>query len=90
MRATMDNFRHGTDGLPRVTDPNGLSVAFRVSNGRLMWSSQHRPNAPGSHQPYQRRSPIHERAIRSISATSLFLCGTSQPCARSIPKSSAS
>src|ERR1700744_4072146 len=28
---TVDSFRTGADGLPRVTDPNGLSLAFRVS-----------------------------------------------------------
>src|SRR5579862_9132434 len=27
----LPSFHIGTDGLPRVTDPNGMSVAFRVT-----------------------------------------------------------
>ena len=28
---TVDSFHVGADGLARVTDPNGMSLAFRVS-----------------------------------------------------------
>lgn len=59
---TVDNFRTGTDGLPRVTDPNGLSLAFRVSQRTPITVKPTQPNAPGSHQRVNRRSPIHTQA----------------------------
>ncbi len=59
---SVDNFRTGADGLPRVTDPNGLSLAFRVSRRKPVSVTPTPPNAPGSHQRVNQRSPIHDRA----------------------------
>jgi catechol 2,3-dioxygenase-like lactoylglutathione lyase family enzyme len=58
----IDNFRMGADGLGRVTDPNGLSVAFRVSQRTPVVVQPTMPNAPGSHNRVNARSPIHPRA----------------------------
>jgi catechol-2,3-dioxygenase len=52
----------GADGLARICDPNGLSVAFRVSRRRAVAVSPTPVNAPGAHNRVNRRSPIHERA----------------------------
>jgi catechol 2,3-dioxygenase-like lactoylglutathione lyase family enzyme len=59
---TVDNFRNGADGLPRVTDPNGLSLAFRVSQRTPITVQPTQPNAPGSHGRVNQRSPIHTQA----------------------------
>ena len=59
---TVNNFRTGTDGLSRVTDPNGMSLAFRVSKRTPMTVKPTQPNAPGSHQRVNTRSPIHSQA----------------------------
>jgi catechol 2,3-dioxygenase-like lactoylglutathione lyase family enzyme len=59
---TIENFRIGADGLPRATDPNGLSVAFRVSQRTPVTIKPTLPNAPGSHQRVNQRSPIHTQA----------------------------
>ncbi|SDO55212.1 VOC family protein [Afipia sp. GAS231] len=59
---TVDNFRIGADGLSRVTDPNGMSLAFRVSKRTPMTVNPTQPNAPGSHQRVNTRSPIHSQA----------------------------
>jgi catechol 2,3-dioxygenase-like lactoylglutathione lyase family enzyme len=59
---TVDNFRPGPDGLPRVTDPNGLSLAFRVSQRTPITVKPTQPNAPGSHGRVNQRSPIHTQA----------------------------
>jgi catechol 2,3-dioxygenase-like lactoylglutathione lyase family enzyme len=59
---TVDNFRTGADGLPRVTDPNGLSLAFRVSKRTPITVKPTQPNAPGSHGRVNQRSPIHTQA----------------------------
>jgi catechol 2,3-dioxygenase-like lactoylglutathione lyase family enzyme len=59
---TVYNFRTGADGLARVTDPNGMSVAFRVSQRTPIVVKPTPPNAPGSHQRVDQRSPIHDRA----------------------------
>jgi catechol 2,3-dioxygenase-like lactoylglutathione lyase family enzyme len=56
------DFRIGADGMPRVTDPNGLSLAFRISGRSPVTVRPTPPNAPGSHQRVNRRSPIHLRA----------------------------
>jgi catechol 2,3-dioxygenase-like lactoylglutathione lyase family enzyme len=58
----VDSFRIGADGLPRVTDPNGLSLAFRVSKRTPIVVQPTQPNAPGSHQRVNQRSPIHTQA----------------------------
>jgi catechol-2,3-dioxygenase len=58
----LPGFRVGADGLPRVTDPNGMSLAFRVTRRTPMVVKPTAPNAPGSHQRVNQRSPVHERA----------------------------
>jgi catechol 2,3-dioxygenase-like lactoylglutathione lyase family enzyme len=58
----VETFRTGSDGLPRVTDPNGLSLAFRVSRRTPITVKPTMPNAPGSHQRVNQRSPIHTQA----------------------------
>jgi catechol 2,3-dioxygenase-like lactoylglutathione lyase family enzyme len=55
-------FHVGADGLPRVTDPNGMSLAFRVTQRKPFVVKPTGTNAPGSHQRVNRRSPVHERA----------------------------
>jgi catechol 2,3-dioxygenase-like lactoylglutathione lyase family enzyme len=52
----------GADGLMRVTDPNGLSLAFRVSQRRAMTVAPTPANAPGAPGRIDRRSPIYDRA----------------------------
>ncbi|MGA2940428.1 MAG: VOC family protein, partial [Xanthobacteraceae bacterium] len=56
------SFRIGADGLARVTDPNGMSIAFRVSKRTPIVVKPTPPNAPGSHQRVNQRSPVYERA----------------------------
>jgi catechol 2,3-dioxygenase-like lactoylglutathione lyase family enzyme len=56
------SFRIGADGLARVTDPNGMSIAFRVSKRTPIVVKPTAPNAPGSHQRVNQRSPVYERA----------------------------
>ena len=56
------SFRIGADGLARVTDPNGMSIAFCVSKRTPITVKPTAPNAPGSHQRVNQRSPIYERA----------------------------
>jgi catechol 2,3-dioxygenase-like lactoylglutathione lyase family enzyme len=55
-------FHVGADGLPRVTDPNGMSLAFRVTRRKPVVVKPTGTNAPGSHQRVNQRSPVHERA----------------------------
>ncbi|HVB88713.1 MAG TPA: VOC family protein [Beijerinckiaceae bacterium] len=52
----------GADGLARVRDPNGLSLAFRVSKRRALSVQPTPVNAPGAHQRVDRRAPVYERA----------------------------
>ena len=59
---TVDNFRIGADGLPRVTDPNGLSVAFRISQRETVKVEPTMPNGPGTHHRVNQRSPIITQA----------------------------
>ncbi len=59
---TVDSFRVGADGMPRVTDPNGLSLAFRVSKRTPITVRPTPPNAPGAHQRVNQRSPIYDQA----------------------------
>lgn len=59
---SVDSFRIGADGLARVTDPNGMSVAVRVSKRTPIVVQPTQPNAPGSHQRVNKRSPIYDRA----------------------------
>lgn len=64
VRALRDlpSFRTGGDGLARVTDPNGLSLAFRVSRRKPLVVKPTPNNAPGTHQRVNQRSPIHDQA----------------------------
>jgi catechol 2,3-dioxygenase-like lactoylglutathione lyase family enzyme len=56
------SFRTGADGLPRVTDPNGLSLAFRISKRKPVTVKPTPVNAPGAHQRVNQRSPVHGQA----------------------------
>ncbi len=56
------SFRIGADGLPRVTDPNGLSLAFRISKRKPVVVTPTPVNAPGAHQRINQRSPVHNKA----------------------------
>ena len=58
----LDSFRVGDDGLSRVNDPNGMSLAFRVSKRTPVVVKPTLPNAPGAHQRVNQRSPIHDQA----------------------------
>ena len=58
----LPSFRVGADGLARVTDPNGLSLAFRVSQRKPIVVKPTPNNAPGTHQRVNQRSPIHDQA----------------------------
>lgn len=78
---TVDNFRTGADGLARVTDPNGLSLAFRVSKRNPITVKPTLPNAPGSHQRVNQRSPIHDQA-RPINIGHVVLFAADFPAMR--------
>jgi catechol 2,3-dioxygenase-like lactoylglutathione lyase family enzyme len=52
----------GPDGLPRVRDPNGLSLAFRVSQRHKVVVTPTPANAPGTPQRVDRRSPVYDHA----------------------------
>ena len=54
--------RSGADGMPRTTDPNGMSLAFRVSRRRPVTVTPTPANAPGTPQRIDRRSPVHDHA----------------------------
>jgi catechol 2,3-dioxygenase-like lactoylglutathione lyase family enzyme len=59
----LPGFRIGADGLARVTDPNGMSLAFRVTRRTPIAVKPTATNAPGSHRRIDQRSPVHERAF---------------------------
>jgi len=59
---SLDGYHVGPDGLPRVKDPNGMSLAFRVSKRTPVKVEPTMPNAPGSHNRVNQRSPIHAQA----------------------------
>ncbi len=50
------------DGMPRLIDPNGLSLAFRVSRRRSVTVTATPSNAPGSPMRIDRRSPVYDHA----------------------------
>ena len=52
----------GPDGLPCTRDPNGMSVAFRVTQRRPFTSDPTPVNGPGAHRRVDRRSPVYDRA----------------------------
>jgi catechol 2,3-dioxygenase-like lactoylglutathione lyase family enzyme len=59
---TLASFHVGPDGLARVTDPNGLSLAFRIRKRKSVVVTPTAANAPGSHQRINQRAPIHTQA----------------------------
>ena len=59
----LPGFHVRADGLPRITDPNGMSLAFRVTRRKPFVVKPTGTNAPGSHQRVNQRSPVHERAF---------------------------
>jgi catechol 2,3-dioxygenase-like lactoylglutathione lyase family enzyme len=58
----VESFRIGADGLARVTDPNGVGLAFRVTKRTPIVVKPTPANAPGSHHRVNQRSPIHTQA----------------------------
>ena len=52
----------GPDGLPRMRDPNGLSLAFRVSQRTKVAVTPTPVNGPGVAQRIDRRSPVYDHA----------------------------
>ena len=54
--------RIGADGLARFTDPNGLSIAFRVSQRREIAVTPTPANGPGVALRIDRRSPVYDQA----------------------------
>ena len=52
----------GADGLHRVRDPNGLSLAFGVSRREEVRVEPTPVNGPGAPGRLDRRSPVHDRA----------------------------
>ena len=86
---TVSGFAVGADGLPRVADPNGLSLAFRVSKRRLVVKPTPQ-NAPGTHQRVDRARRSTPRPTRSISAMWCCSAPTSRRCGLSTPKNLAS
>lgn len=58
----LPSFHVGADGLARVSDPNGMSLAFRLTRRTPVVVRPTPTNAPGSHQRVNQRSPVHERA----------------------------
>lgn len=52
----------GSDGMTRVRDPNGMTLAFRVSRRRAVTVSATPVNAPGNPGRVNRPSPVHDRA----------------------------
>jgi catechol 2,3-dioxygenase-like lactoylglutathione lyase family enzyme len=61
MRA-LPGFTQDSDGLVRMTDPNGLRLAFRVSRRKPIVVKPAARNAPGSHGRINQRSPVYDRA----------------------------
>lgn len=59
---TLSSFRIGPDGLARVNDPNGLSLAFRISTRKPVVVTPTAANAPGTHARVNQRGPIHTQA----------------------------
>ena len=58
----LPSFRIGSDGMARVNDPNGLSLAFRVSRREPLVIKPTPANAPGAHQRVDDRAPIITQA----------------------------
>ena len=56
------SFSESEDGLLRITDPNGLSLAFRVTQRKQVSVSGSAMNAPGAPRRVDEPSPVYERA----------------------------
>ena len=56
------SFTEGKDGLARITDPNGLTLAFRLTLRKSFSVYGAAMNTPGSPQRVDAPSPIYERA----------------------------
>jgi catechol 2,3-dioxygenase-like lactoylglutathione lyase family enzyme len=52
----------GADGTARITDPNGLSLAFRVTQRSAITVLATPANGPGAPQRIDRRSPVIDHA----------------------------
>ncbi len=59
---SVKGFHIGADGLPRVVDPNGLTLAFRISKRVPVAATPTLPNAPGVHNRVNQRSPVVSQA----------------------------
>jgi catechol 2,3-dioxygenase-like lactoylglutathione lyase family enzyme len=58
----LESFSIGSDGLPRVKDPNGMTLAFRVTQRNPLAVAPTLPNAPGNHHRVDDRAPIYTQA----------------------------
>lgn len=58
----LKGFEAGNNRLPRVIDPNGMTVSFRVSKRTPVVVKPTPPNAPGSHQRIDARAPVITQA----------------------------
>ena len=56
------NPRIGPDGIPRVTDPNGLSIGFRVTQRTDLAIAPTPSNGPGVANRINQRSPVYDQA----------------------------
>ena len=56
------SFTEGKDGVARITDPNGLTLAFRLTLRKPFSVYGAAMNTPGSPQRVDAPSPIYERA----------------------------
>ncbi|MFT8464389.1 VOC family protein [Acetobacter persici] len=52
----------GADGLARATDPNGLSLVFRVTHRHVVAGTPTMPNAPGAYHRIDTRGPVITQA----------------------------
>jgi catechol 2,3-dioxygenase-like lactoylglutathione lyase family enzyme len=57
------SFTEGKDGLVRITDPNGLSLSFRLTQRKSVTVTGAAMNTPGSPNRLDAPSPVYERAI---------------------------
>lgn len=59
---TLAGFGVGADGLARVTDPDGLSLSFRISRRKPVAVTPAAANAPGTPRRVNQRAPVHTQA----------------------------
>ena len=60
--ARLSDVQTGGRGSPCVVDPNGMSLAFRVTQRRPYTAHPTPVNGPGAHNRVDRRGPVFERA----------------------------